>query len=290
MGRISDYVVGRLNGLFWRVAANPVLRALEIETYIHRRLEFIRTQQPENPVLCGFKVFSQVDEDGIIEAIAEKLPMAARNKAFIEIGCGKGIENNTAYLILKGYKGVWVDGSSKNIQYILSALEPAANGKQLLIDESMVSTSNIKDLLSKYTKHIGTNEPEFFSLDIDGNDAFVLTEALKFIRPAVICVEYNGKFPASLNLSIRHNDQHSWDADDYHGATLAHMAEVLQEYRLVSCNVAGTNAFFVRSDCAENFATYALSELYQPARHELVKRSCGHPPSLKWVRDALLIR
>ena len=115
-------------------------------------------------------------------------------------------------------------------------------------------------------KFLGTHKPGLFSLDIDGNDLYVLTEALNHIKPVVICVEYNAKFPPPLSLSIRFDPNFRWQGDDYHGASLQAFCDLLTDYRLVSCNLSGSNAFFVRRDVANAFADYTPSELYQPFR------------------------
>ena len=51
----------------------------------------------------GFKVYSQNDEDGIIEHIFREVGVKSRH--FVEIGVGNGLTNNTLYLLLKGWTG-----------------------------------------------------------------------------------------------------------------------------------------------------------------------------------------
>src|SRR5690348_388840 len=77
---------------------------------------------PDNPVLCGFKVYSQVDEDGIIQELFRRVPSQTLDHTLIEIGCGNGLENNTHYLMLQGYRGFWVDGSDRNVAFLSAAL------------------------------------------------------------------------------------------------------------------------------------------------------------------------
>ena len=75
---------------------------------------------PENPAGFGYKVYSQADEDGIIDHICGRLGI--ENGSFAEIGCGDGRENNSHCLLLKGWRGVWIDGDSANIAAIRAAL------------------------------------------------------------------------------------------------------------------------------------------------------------------------
>ena len=57
----------------------------------------------------GFKVYSQSDEDGIIEEIFNRI--GTTNKKFIEFGVENGLESNSHYLLLKGWNGLWIEGS-----------------------------------------------------------------------------------------------------------------------------------------------------------------------------------
>ena len=74
-------------------------------------------------------MYSQNDEDGIIESIFNDIGI--KNKIFCEIGIGNCIENNTHYLLLKDWKGTWIDSRSKYIKKLKSKINP--NQKKLLI-------------------------------------------------------------------------------------------------------------------------------------------------------------
>ena len=62
------------------------------------------------------QTFSQNGEDGIINEIFNRLGITTGE--FIEIGTGDGSENNTRLLLELGWKGVWIDGSTKNLNTI----------------------------------------------------------------------------------------------------------------------------------------------------------------------------
>ncbi len=247
----------------------------------------VAARTPDNPCLRGFKVFSQNDEDGIIEEILRRVgAVQPLNKTFIEIGCGNGLENNSHYLLLDGFKGCWVDGDTKNLEFIRTELG-ALEFTQLRVRQCFVDLSNIGDFISAQEKFLETREPDLFSLDIDGNDLWILRESLRHFEPKVICVEYNPKFPPPMAVSIAYNASHAWANDDYHGASLQAFCDGLPGYRLVSCNLCGVNAFFVRKDLAEGFGPSNASDLYQPFREPLTAPISGHRPSLKWLRDRL---
>ena len=192
---------------------------------------------PDNPVLSGFKVYSQVDEDGIIYELFRRVPSEKLDHTLIEIGCGNGLENNTHYLILQGYRGFWVDGSDRNIDYLNTELKltDGASGR-LKVVQRFIDSDNISATIAQACSFIGSQEPDLFSLDIDGNEFFVLDNALTICKPKFLCIEYNAKFPPPLALTIRYDGRHQWMGDDYQGASLQMFCDALNEYTLVTCN------------------------------------------------------
>lgn len=263
-------------------------RQHDIQSEISRLKAEIRAETPDNPVLSGYKVFSQVDEDGIINALIGRLPPERLSRTAIEIGCGNGLENNTHFLLLNGFHACWLDGAPENIAFIRRELGVSGDRKgRFMVRENFVTRDNIAGLIREFCEFLGTSEPDIFSLDIDGNDLYVLEAALSAFSPKIICVEYNSKFPPPSSQSIKYNPTHQWQNDDYHGASLQAFCDLLSGYVLICCNISGANAFFVKTEFSALFPSYPPSALFQPFRSQLRLLSSGHSPSLKWLRDAL---
>ena len=250
----------------------------------HRIRGEVAAKTPENLLLSGRKVFSQSDEDGIIAAIFAKLD---GRKTFIEIACGDGLENNTHLLLLRGWRGVWVDGSEEQIAHIQSELGGLVFPR-LLVERQFIDLDNVGALIQRCCNFLGDGDVDFFSLDIDGNDLAILKKCLEFFAPRVICAEYNAKFPPPLELSIRYDPSHAWAGDDYQGCSLMALVEATRSrYTLLSCGMSGVNAFFVRNDLAHRFRVYSPDDLYQPARYHRLHQLAGHPSTLKWLRNVI---
>jgi len=247
----------------------------------------IQREAPDNIALSGYKVYSQCDEDGIIQAIFNKIPVPSDGGTFVEIGCGDGLQNNTHSLLLSGWRGAWIDGSLSNINYIREHL-PHDN-KTLIVKHQFVTRQNISDLVSRIMVDFQTVKLDFLSLDIDGNDYYVLDALLSRIKPRVICAEYNAKFPYPMRVKMEYDEGHVWKGSDYFGASLASLTELLDRrgYTLVTCSLSGVNAFFVDKEEASNFTIYAPEVLYQPARYYLQYIPNGHTASLKFLATAL---
>lgn len=245
----------------------------------------ISQTMPDNPVIKGWNTYSQCDEDGIIrECLRRIATVTPLSKTFIEVGCGDGLENNTHQLLLDGFKGSWLDGSPTNISRIEEALGTLET-PQLFVKESFATLDSMDSLIREFHEFAGTTEIDFYTFDTDGNDLVLVRKSLESINPKLLCVEYNGKFPPPTALSMVYNSTHMWSGDDYYGATLqAWVDELKGRYTLVSCNLTGVNAFFVRNDLAQVFTSYTTEELYQPTRYWLVGTS-GHKASMRWLKQ-----
>lgn len=278
---IRDLLHGRSKAV---AAANDAHLQLQLAREMAQLRRELCTLMPDNPAARGFKVYSQSDEDGIIETICSRLQLD--RGTFVEIGCGNGHENNTHYLLLKGWRGVWIDADASNVALIRAALPHTT--VSLRITSCRVTTENVANLLRQELTALGASQTvDLLSIDIDGNDLPVALAA-GAISPKVLIVEYNAKFPYPMAQCMKYDPAHTWKNDDYHGASLGAWVEALgTRYRLVCCNLAGTNAFFIRHDLAGQFGLRHPAELYQPARFYLTALRSGHPSSLSFLANHL---
>jgi hypothetical protein len=263
------------------------IQSIQQASEYNRVKEQMQLKLPENVALSGFKKYSQTDEDGIIEEIFKRIP---NDKTFIEIGIQTGIECNSLYLLLKGWKGTWVEGSEKYCKVIEKELSGTSFKNKLSVVNSFIDRENIVDIFKRSFAFFNSKELDFFSLDIDGNDYYIMEELFKSsIFPKVVCVEYNAKFHPPHKFKIRYNKKHVWDKTDYMGCSLQDYTDLFASfhYTLLCCNLPGINAFYVRNDFAPLFKEYTINEIYQPYRYYLSPITLGHKPSLKYLRDLL---
>jgi hypothetical protein len=284
-GRARRFILQRAQEM-----ASSLSRPAFMQSILTREADELRAAladaTPGNPAASGFKCYSQNDEDGILEAIFERI--GGGNRTFAEMGCGDGLENNSHLLLLKGWRGVWIDGDPKNVAFIAQHLPLST--PRLRVLEAFVTRENVVELVSGGLREVGSGfgELDLLSIDLDGNDLEVLAALLAVAQPRVLCVEYNAKFPLPLEVEMPYDPAHVWQGDDYQGASLGSFVRRLSErYTLVACNVSGVNAFFVRNDVAGSFTQYTPEELYQPARYHLIAIPVGNRPSLKFLAVSL---
>ena len=243
-------------------------RELEAERFVSELL--VRCPDLTGPGrLAPFeqRVFSQNGEDGVLAEIFRRI--GTTNQSFVEFGCGNGIENNTLYLLHRDWSGLWLDGDEGLIRSINSSHRHFTDSGKLHVREAMVTAENIESLL---TDSGVASELDLLSIDIDGNDYWVW-QAIERHSPRVVVVEYNALWPADAHWVQAYEPHRPWDGTSHHGAALASLVALGDKkgYRLVHCDLSGSNAFFVRADeVGDEFSSDSTAAAhYQPARYHL---------------------
>jgi hypothetical protein len=233
-----------------------------------------RHQHPKSLVPSGFKAYSQNDEDGIIQEIFRRI--GVKNRSFVEFGCGDGLENNTVYLLMLGWTGLWMDGNEKEIRSISHLHKLFIENKALRLRSAMVTRENIEGLLDGVPAEL-----DLLSIDIDNNDYWIWS-AIDTIRPRVVVIEYNASIRPPAALVIPYSPDNGWSGGSYYGASLSAL-ELLgrkKGYSLVGCNLVGSNAFFVRDDLAGDkfLSPYTAEMHYEPPEYYLFQFLTGSHP------------
>lgn len=257
---------------------NTVLQLLSNGGANSVRWEIALSKRLDNPLYLeqyGYRVYSQTDEDGIIQEIFNRI--GCTDKRFIEFGVEDGRESNTHYLLLNGWSGLWLEGNENQVARINRLFKDPIKQGQLQVMTAFITRDNIDDL---FTQNHMTGEIDLLSVDIDGNDWHVWN-TISVVSPRVVIAEYNAKLPPDCEWVMEYEADYCWNESDRHGASLKswELLGAQKGYQLVGTCIGGTNAFFVRSDLAENrFPLPATAEnLYNPCRYHLFHQKTTHP-------------
>lgn len=258
----------------WRILES--MHQATLATFRKRELATRRNRQPKRLLKYGFKVYSQCDEDGILQEIFRRIGVGRRT--FIEFGVEHGLECNTTKLLLDQWQGLWLECEPARVRRARTHFKTAIDAGRLRIVEARVSAENVDTLFRDQGME---GEIDLLSIDIDGNDYWVW-KAIASVRPRVVVIEYNAALPPPLAVVMAYAPEWSWKGDTYSGASLNALGKLGAEkgYRLVGCTLSGVNAFFVRDDlCADHFhAPFTAEEHYEPPRYFLRHTRAGHPP------------
>jgi hypothetical protein len=280
-----------------RSELSVVERMVESLAVQHGQLMSLRNADLEDLAFrdAEFRIFSQWGEDGIIQYLVARTTPGP--STFVEFGVGDYTESNTRFLLLKdNWRGLIIDGATD----LISFLRRSGTMWRHYIDPvvAFVTVENINSILSE---HDMVGDIGILSVDIDGNDYWVL-DAITIIQPRIIICEYNSVFGSQRAVTIPYDPDFVAGSAHYShlyfGASLAALDHLLSDrgYILVGCESHGANAFFVRSDVALALpsvtpaAAYVTSQ-FRSSRSELSRLSYvnGHRAMRALIADLPLI-
>ena len=203
----------------------------------------------------GFKVHSQFEEDGILLYIFSIIGVT--NKRVIEICAGDGISCMSAnFIINHGWEGLLFDGDQNSVnegikyysQHKSTYLHPP------IFKRAWITTENINQLI---TENNFAGNIDLLSLDIDGNDYYII-EAINVIKPRVIICETHNVIPSDLALTIPYKSDFTRMSGlhpDFMSVSLLAMKTILKRkgYRLIGSHSYGFNAIFILNGIGEDY-------------------------------------
>ncbi len=244
---------------------NAAMAQMNLHRFWAETLAQPRYADPKRLLRYGFKVYSQHDEDGIIQEIFRRIGTSART--FVEFGVETGVECNTVKLLIEGWRGLWIEANAQACNAIKANFDAFLKEKRLTLTQSLVTAENINGLI----ENAGfKGEIDILSIYIDFND-YLVWKAIEAVSPRVVVIEYNAGLRPPMSLTVPYQPNRAGDGTNFFGASLEALVRLGREkdYRIVGCNISGSNAFFVREDlCADHFIEPATAEEhYEPPRH-----------------------
>ncbi|MDR3362808.1 MAG: hypothetical protein LBO64_08230 [Desulfovibrio sp.] len=204
----------------------------------------------------GFKVYSQFEEDGLLLFIFSLI--GAESRRVLEVCAGNGRECMAANLIINhGWEGLLFDGNEAAVAEAVNffAGHPRTWLHPPQCIHAWITRDNINELV---TGHGFSGEIDLLSLDMDGNDYWIL-KALNGVSPRVIICETQNAVPAGIAVTQPYAEDFRLTAeqmaDGFLSASLAAMQKLCAEkgYRLIGGHGYGFNAIFMRDGVGENF-------------------------------------
>ena len=225
---------------------------------------------PNNLNKNSFTVYSQSDEDGIIDQIFDKISI--KNRFFLELGVENGLETNTTFLLSQNWKGIWFEGNLKYKDFISKTFKQSISSNHLKVVFTYLNNKNIKKIL---IDNCDIEVPDLLSIDI-GLSTFSVLRSIDFIKPRVIVVEYNPIFGPSKNIVVKEeeNENNNWWSHEFmYGASLKAYELLLKNYSLVACSSSGANAFFVHNeeDLSKFQGPFTSENYYENEKYYLIK-------------------
>jgi len=185
-------------------------------------------------------IYSQNGEEAIIDNILSKCGKST--KFIVELGAGDGYHlSNSRQFIERGWEAILIDADNRGSKDV---------------KQHKITKENINELLSKYNC---PKEFDFLSIDLDGNDYWILEEVLKEYSPKLIIAEFNASLPSDESKAIKYDPEFIWEGDNYFGFTLKAGMKLAENFGYKPIlQHADMNLFMLRNDYAQRY-NYKIS-------------------------------
>jgi hypothetical protein len=122
---------------------------------------------------------------------------------------------------------------------------------------------------------------DLLSLDIDGNDYYVM-DAIDIVKPRVIICETHNVIPSDMALTIPYKSDFNRESDldlDYMGVSLLGMKQLLSKngYRLIGSHRHGFNAIFMSNEIGTEYFPEVSVEKIHDNLYTKIRRETSWP-------------
>ena len=232
---LRKYIPGQLyNLVVYYLAKNKFLKSIKLS-----KIKIIKSNNLDSINQHEFKITSQNNEDGIIDFLSKNI--LKPDNTFFEIGFDFH-EFNSLNLIKQEWSGTLIDGDIIKCDKLRVCLKNNFSEEKVVVRNQFVDYDNINEIIRK---QIILNNFDFFSLDTDGMDYWIL-QSLNF-NPKIICAEFNPWLGKVKALTIPKSKSFNYQSDMFYGASIKAFKYLLNKkgYKLVAIESSGNNAFFI---------------------------------------------
>jgi hypothetical protein len=186
--------------------------------------------------------FSRSGEDQILQKLIAELLPADHGRSAVDIGAGDGVRwSNTYALFGEGWRGLGAEGDPAKVIKLARAYR---NYPNVFACRALVTPATVCPLLQAY--EIEKNF-SVLSLDIDGNDYWVLRAILSQFRPRLIVTEINEKIPPPIRFIVKYNPSFTL-RHHFFGFSISSLADLCQEFDYSLVALEYNNAFLAANE------------------------------------------
>jgi hypothetical protein len=211
--------------------------------------------------------FSEFNEEQILLKYINQLLADKHSRIAVDIGAADGIRRSNTYALFRnGWKGLGVECDNRQASKLALAYK---NFPHVAVSRCRVTPNNVVPMLQDYGI-----EPNFsvLSLDIDGNDYWVLDALLQHFRPRLIVTEVNEKIPPPIKFVVKYNPDFQL-RHHFYGYSIMKLEELTDRHNYSLLELEYNNAFLAPKELAGQHAisvssAYRQGYLERPDRKE----------------------
>jgi len=202
---------------------------------------------------------SQKGQDSYIQHIFDII--GTTNKFYVEFGAADGVgDSNTFYLReTQGWTGLLLD--------------PYYENQAINLQREFLTQENITEVFQKYST---PKSFDFLSVDVDGNDFWLLKSILSSYLPRVIMVETNVRFDPQTAIARDYNSNWQWDGWEWYGASPLAFKLLVNHFNYTPIFMHLDDMFIVHNDCLDDSCKHKpWLDIYPAANVELYNTHLG---------------
>ena len=211
--------------------------------------------------------FSNSREEQILAKYIAEFLSANYSKTAVDIGAGDGTRWSNSYaLFANGWRGVGIEFDHRKFIKLAKAYKHCPG---VYACRNRATPENIAPLLRSYgiEKEFGV-----LSLDIDGNDYWVLRAILSEFRPQLIVTEINEKIPPPIRFVVKYDPDFRL-RHHFFGYSIAVLGDLCEQSGYGILELEYNNAFLAPKELARDrfvdaTTAYRLGYLDRPDRKE----------------------
>ena len=210
--------------------------------------------------------FSHANEQQILREYIDELVPRDYPRTVVDIGAGNGVRWSNSYaLVVDHWKALGIEADPEKYALLTRAYRgfPDATACHLL-----ASPQNIPQVLRDFGI-----EREFgvLSLDIDGNDYWVLDAILSEFRPGIVVTEINENIPPPLRFVVKFNSDFQLRSH-FFGYSISALQDLCDIHGYGILKLEYNNAFLAPKELASRHfrdadSVYREGYLDRPERH-----------------------
>ena len=185
---------------------------------------------------------SHANEQQILSKYIEELLPKDHPRTIVDIGAGNGVRWSNSYaLLLEGWKVAGIEADQQKYSLLARVYRnfPQAQARHRRADpENIVSLFRSLDIQESFS---------VLSLDIDGNDYWVLDAILSSFRPGIVVSEINEKIPPPIRYVVKYDPDFTL-RHHFYGYSIASLEDLCARHGYGILELEYNNAFLAPAE------------------------------------------
>ena len=188
--------------------------------------------------------YSHANEQQILRNYIDELLPRDYPRTVVDIGAGNGVRWSNSYaLVLENWKTLGIEANAQKYALLARTYRPFPNAQAC---HAFASPDNINQLLEDFgiEKEFGV-----LTIDIDGNDYWVLDAILSRFRPGLVVTEINESIPPPLRFVVKHDPDFQL-RHHFFGHSIAALEDLCEDHGYGLLQLEYNNAFLAPKELA----------------------------------------